>query len=192
MRYVEPIREVEWQDEFETYFKENNQRNYILYVFGIETGLRISDMLPLRKKDVIGSHLNMVEKKTKKQKRIKLSQFLKDELDKYTRNMRNVDFLFPSQKKTDLGKPKAISRIRVDQILKDAAEAIGYYETISAHSLRKTFGYNFYREFGDVASLMKIFNHSRETVTLFYIGVGQDDIDEKVAGLRKRKNMRKK
>ena len=47
---------------------------------------------------------------------------------------------------------------------------------IGTHSLRKTFGYHYYRETHDVATLMKLFNHSKEETTLIYIGIASDEI----------------
>lgn len=183
MRYVEPIREKDWLQEFLEHFKKNNMRDYVLFMVGIHTGLRISDILPLKKKDVLGTHISLVEKKTGKPKRFIISPELRKVLDIYIRDLKNQDYLFKSQKKTNTGKAKPIDRTRAYRILKEAAEEIGYPEPLGTHSMRKTFGYNFYEKYKEVASLMKIFNHSKETTTLFYIGVGQDDLDEKMAGL---------
>ena len=63
-------------------------------------------------------------------------------------------------------------------ILKTACEAVGLQEKIGTHTLRKTFGYHHYKKFKDVAMLQKIFNHSNPAVTLRYIGIEQDQIDE--------------
>ena len=112
-----------------------------------------------------------------------IEEELRKVLDVYIKDLKNQDFLFRSQKKTDTGKARPIDRTRAYRILTEAAEEIGYPEPIGTHSMRKTFGYNFYEKYKEVASLMKIFNHSKETTTLFYIGVGQDDLDEKMAGL---------
>ncbi|RNC98251.1 tyrosine-type recombinase/integrase [Lysinibacillus halotolerans] len=183
MRYVEPIRETDWLEEFINYFKENNMRDYVMFMVGIHTGLRISDILLLKKKDVLGTHIMLFEKKTGKQKRFIIPRPLKKILDDYIKDLRNTDYLFKSQKTTSSGKQKPIDRTRAYRILQEAAIAIGYPEPIGTHSMRKTFGYNFYSKYKEVASLMKIFNHNKETTTLFYIGVGQDDLDEKIAGL---------
>lgn len=183
MRYVEPIREKDWLHEFLEHFKKNNMRDYVLFMVGIHTGLRISDILPLKKKDVLGTHIALFEKKTGKPKRFIISPELRKVLDVYIKDLKNQDYLFKSQKKTNTGKTKPIDRTRAYRILTEAAKEIGYPEPIGTHSMRKTFGYNFYEKYKEVASLMKIFNHSKETTTLFYIGVGQDDLDEKMAGL---------
>ena len=49
---------------------------------------------------------------------------------------------------------------------------------MGTHTLRKTFGYHYYKKFKDIAMLQKIFNHSNPALTLNYIGIEQDKIDE--------------
>ena len=58
--------------ELKEYFKEQNERNYILFLLGINTGLRISDILRLRVRDVEGWNIFIREKKTNKIKDVKM------------------------------------------------------------------------------------------------------------------------
>ncbi len=83
MNFVQPIRDPEKIQKIKEYLKENNERNYILFVMGINTGLRISDILKLKIGDLKGSHISMREKKKGKQKRIQLTPALKRELRWY-------------------------------------------------------------------------------------------------------------
>ena len=53
-------------------------------------------------------------------------------------------------------------------------------ESVGTHSLRKTFGYHHYQKHKDVALLQELFNHSAPSVTLDYIGVNQDLMDETI------------
>ena len=55
---------------------------------------------------------------------------------------------------------------------------VGLNINVGTHTMRKTFGYHHYQKFKDVAILQKIFNHSSPQVTLRYIGIEQDQIDE--------------
>ena len=64
MNFVQPIRDPEQIQQIKEYLKEKNARNYILFVMGINTGLRISDILKLKVGDVQGSHISMREIKT--------------------------------------------------------------------------------------------------------------------------------
>ena len=61
------------------------------------------------------------------------------------------------------------------KIISNAGEMVGL--DISAHSLRKTFGYRAYKQGVDLSLLMDIFNHSNQSVTLKYIGITQDNIN---------------
>src|SRR6476620_9571498 len=83
MNFVQPIREPEQIQQIKEYLKEKNERNYILFVMGINTGLRISDILKLKVGDLKGSHISMREMKTGKQKRIEITSTLRRELRWY-------------------------------------------------------------------------------------------------------------
>lgn len=144
-----------------------------MFVFGINTGLRISDILSLKVRDVKDkSHIIIKEKKTKKNKRFPVNYTLKEEIEKYIKGMNDEDYLFPSRKGD-----RPITRERAFVILDQAGKEVGI-DDIGTHSLRKTFGYHFYNRTKDVALLQDIFNHSAPSVTLRYIGINQDIIDK--------------
>ena len=73
-----------------------------------------------------------------------------------------------------------IKRDRAYKILNEAAQEIGLGE-IGTHSMRKTFGYWHYQKYKDVALLQHLFNHANSAVTLRYIGVNQDIMDQSVS-----------
>ncbi|MCQ9844315.1 site-specific integrase, partial [Staphylococcus aureus] len=58
-------------------------------------------------------------------------------------------------------------------------KSIGLSE-IGTHSMRKTFGYHYYKQTKDVALLMAVFNHSSQYITLRYIGINQDVMNESI------------
>ena len=57
MNFVEPIRDPDDIQAMKDYLKEWNERNYMLFVFGINLGLRISDIIKLKAKDVQGQRI---------------------------------------------------------------------------------------------------------------------------------------
>jgi len=63
------------------------------------------------------------------------------------------------------------------KIIRGAAKELDL-EEIGTHSMRKTFGYRLYLETKDIALLMDHFNHSEEKVTLRYVGLLQDTLDD--------------
>ncbi|MEC2524940.1 site-specific integrase, partial [Bacillus thuringiensis] len=166
-------RDPEQIQQIKEYLKEKNARNYILFVMGINTGLRISDILKLKVGDVQGSHISMREIKTGKQKRIQITPSLKRELKWFNEGREVEEYLLKSRK----GKNRPIGRSMAYKILKSTAAEFGLDE-IGTHTLRKTYGYHMYMQTKNIALLMEIFNHSSEKVTLRYIGVNQDAMDK--------------
>ncbi|PHE92480.1 site-specific integrase [Bacillus pseudomycoides] len=173
MNFVQPIRDPEQIQQLKDYFKEKSTRNYILFIMGINTGLRISDILKLKVGDVKGSHISMREKKTGKQKRIQITSTLKRELKWFNENRKEHEYLLQSRQ----GENRPIGRSMAYKILSGAAAEFGLDE-IGTHTLRKTYGYHMYMQTKNIALLMEIFNHSSEKVTLRYIGVNQDAMDK--------------
>lgn len=49
---------------------------------------------------------------------------------------------------------------------------------IGTHTMRKTFGYWHYKQFKDVAELQMILNHSHPRITLDYIGITEEQIEQ--------------
>lgn len=176
MEFVQPIRDKSKIEDMKRELLKNGTRDYLLFYTGINTGLRISDILELKVKDVKDkTHISITEGKTKKPKRFKINNGLKDELEKYIIGMNVDDYLFFSKK----GNNKPITRVQAYRILNSAAQRIGLDE-IGTHTLRKTFGYHFYQKTKDVALLQELFNHSAPSVTLRYIGINQDIMDNAI------------
>ena len=176
MNKVEPIREKEKIAELKGILRQTSYRNYILFVLGINTGLRISDMLKLKVEDVRNkSHIVLKEQKTSKNKKFLINSNLRRELSDYTADMADHEYLFQSR----IGQNKPLSRFQAYRIFSEAGRKAGL-ESIGCHSTRKTFGYHHYKENKDVALLQKLFNHSSPSITLDYIGITQDIMDESI------------
>jgi integrase len=177
MNTVEPIRDENTILDFADYLKEKCIRDFVLFMSGIYLGLRISDILPLKVRDVKNAdYLFLTEKKTGKKSRIKINDELKQIYKEYIVGMRDYEFLFqPTRGKM---KNHPITRQRVWQILNAAADEFEYKDPIGCHTLRKTFGYLLYSETKDAAALQDIFRHSSIGYTKRYIGVTQDSKDK--------------
>jgi len=176
MNKVETIRDKNKIKEIKNILKKKSYRNYMLFVLGINTGLRIGDLLSLKVEDVKNkSHIIIKEQKTSKNKQFLINANLRRELNKYTKGMTVDEYLFQSR----VGKNKALSRFQAYRILSAAGREAGL-ERIACHSTRKTFGYHHYKRYKDVALLQKLFNHSSPSITLDYIGITQDIIDDSI------------
>lgn len=176
MELVQPIRDKNKIEGMKVTLAKNGTRDYILLVLGINTGLRISDILNLKVSDVKDrTHIVIKEQKTEKNKRFLINTMLRQEIDKYIEGMGENDYLFKSRE----GVNKPITRVQAYRILNSAGAKVGLTE-IGTHTLRKTFGYWHYKQYKDVAILQDIFNHSAPSVTLRYIGINDDIKDETI------------
>lgn len=178
MKVVQPIRDFEKVEEMMRILLRESERNYILFMVGLYTALRISDILRIRVEDIQKDYLNIREKKTSKFRRVYLNPDLKKALRNYIADKEPHEFLFKSRE----GGNKPISRAMAYKILNDAAHAVGL-ESIGTHSLRKTFGYWAYKDTKDLAALQKLFNHSNPEETLRYIGIEQDSVDSLIKNI---------
>ncbi|MCD8501940.1 MAG: site-specific integrase [Bacillaceae bacterium] len=173
MQTVQPIRDKYLIEAMKEELKKDSERNYLLFVMGINTGLRISDLLPLRVSDVRDqTHIILKETKTRKRKRFLINVGLRETIEEYIDGKQEGEYLFPS-KKTDL----PLQRVQAYKILNTAAKKVGMKE-FGTHSMRKTFGFWHYSIHKNVALLQDIFNHSSPEITLRYIGINQDIVDK--------------
>lgn len=176
MNTVQPIRDKNQIEDMKNELLKLGYKNYLLFVVGINTGLRISDILNLKVYDVRDrSHITIKEKKTGKEKRFLINSQLRKDFEKYIHRMDNEDYLFQSRK----GANRPISRVQAYRILNQASFKVGLKE-VGTHTLRKTFGYWHYQIYKDVAILQDIFNHSAPSITLRYIGINQDIKDKTI------------
>lgn len=174
MNTVQPIRDKKKIESMKTTLLKSSYRDYMLFVVGINTGLRISDILELKVSDVKDkTHIIITEQKTGKPKRFLINSFLREEINKYISDLKETDYLFTSRQ----GENRPISRVQAYRILSNAGNKVGI-EEIGTHTLRKTFGYWHYQQYKDVVILQDIFNHSAPSVTLRYIGI-TDDIKDR-------------
>jgi len=180
MATTQPIRDKKQTKALAKYFLDKGEiRNYVMVVFAMHTGLRISDILRLTWDDVYDFELNEIrdfviitEKKTGKSKTIRFGEKVLKSLRLYAHNARQGCFLIGNSQTS-----KAISRIQAYRIIRKAAETLKFTIRVSCHSLRKTFGYHAWKGGASPVVIMEIFNHSSFDVTKRYIGISQDDKD---------------
>lgn len=160
-------------------------RNYILFLIGFNTAFRAEDLLQLRVKDVIKGYVSIKENKTGKMQNFRMNKQLHEEIIKYieTYELKNNDYLFMGQKKKDTfqGKTKnilyPITRQNTRLIFRKVAEAVGIDFKFGLHSLRKTFGYMYILNGGNIITLMKMYNHDEPSTTLLYVMWNREDAE---------------
>lgn len=200
MSTTQPIKDRSSLDTFKNYYllQKPNPRNYTLIILGLNTALRISDILQLTWDDVYDGraasmrrHLEVREKKTGKTNIIALNDTLCRALLAYRDHTFSVcaaktgkdrggysydssRFLFPSCKRKNF----PLSRYQAFRIIKEAAAFAGLPSHVSPHSLRKTFGYHAWKQGIPPALLMDIYNHSSYRITKRYLCIEQDERDD--------------
>lgn len=158
------------------------ERDYILFLVGINTGLRVSDILNLKVSQILvlsrkkKKLFSVKEGKTKKERIINLNTIY-DEVFDYAQSV-NSEWLFPSRKGD-----RPISVVQAWRILNKAGR-FAEIDSIGTHTMRKTFGYWFYKQTRDVAMLQEILNHSSPSITLRYIGINDEEINNTLDNFR--------
>lgn len=173
MNFVEPIRDRQKLLDVQAWLKKDNPRNYIMIITGLYTGLRISDILKLKVKDVKDKDtIYLKEKKTSKRNIIAINKFLLKEYKWYCNDLNEEEYLIKSPE----GVNKPITRVQAYNIIKEVGEDFNI-QNLGTHSLRKTYGFHYYKQTKDIGTLMRMFNHSTPAITLKYIGVEQDQMN---------------
>lgn len=177
---VEPIKSKKDIEAIEAYLEKHNKRNRLIFAFGCNTGLRISDILALNVEDVKNKqYVEIIEKKTKKYKRFPLNSKLKRLIKEYLEQERNKTYAIGDEEPLFVGKKhKRLDRSQVYRFINDACAKLGLRGNFACHSMRKALGYHLYKKTRNIALLQKIFNHSSPSITLRYIGIDQEEIDE--------------
>lgn len=181
-----PIKNEQKLEKFKEYFltKKPVYRNYAMIIMGLNTAFRIGDLLNLKWKDVFNkktssfrNHICVVEQKTGKERIVAANTAVTEVLEtlqKYFCYPGEEQYLFPSIRKPEI----PLSRSQAFRIIREAADYAGIEERISCHSLRKTFGYQAWKQGVQPAILMDIYNHSSYRVTKRYLCIEQEDRDK--------------
>lgn len=163
MNLVESIKKVHDIDLIKEYLK-SNERNLLMFNLGINSGLRISDILALDVKDVKDKeYIAIREKKTNKFTRFPLNKNLQEQINKFVKDKELDSPLFLTQKY------KRLDRIQAYKILNKAVKTLGLDIRVGTHSLRKTFGYHHFKKFNNLPLLQKFLNHSSSSTILRYM-----------------------
>lgn len=167
MNTVVPIRDMDIVLNFADVLRAKSERDYALFMLGIYSGLRVTDILHLKVQDVRGkNNIYLHEQKTGKEKRFPINDDLREILDEYTKDMKEYEYLFQSRQ----GRNKPITRTRAWDILHKTAAEFGL-ENIGCHTMRKTFGYFLYQQTKDILLVKDILNHADASSTYRYIGL---------------------
>jgi len=163
-------------------YNDGNYKMSLLIAMGSFWGLRISDLLSLKWEQVYNKYdFQIVEKKTKKTREIKINPQLKKHIDDCYQKIKPKtlnEFVFTSQK----GSVYSIQRINV--IFKDMKSKYNLkIKNYSTQSIRKCFGREIFNRSGSNAELSlvrlsQLFNHSSPSITRRYLGIAKEELME--------------
>lgn len=183
MKYVMPIEDKNMVGIIADYFLEKNERDYVLFMTGVYLGRRISDILQYRVRDLRDKdHISIQEQKTGKTILLPINPHLQKIYKEFFKGKKDYEYVFRDSRSK---RNKPISRVRAWQILKNAAQEIGYKGSLSCHTLRKTFGHWLYvNSGGDIVMVQELLGHSSAAYTRRYIGIDQQKKEKAVNELK--------
>lgn len=157
-------------------------RDKVLFVLGVKTGFRISELLSLKVSDVfvngkVRDKVTVHKANMKKQTRartIPLHPEAKTLLEQYinTEYLPGDSPLFYSRKGND-----SITRMQAHRILKEAFE--GLTGKVACHSMRKTFGTKVYEKTGkDLRATQVALGHESINSTIKYLAVDENYVQD--------------
>lgn len=197
---AEPIKSLEDIDRISKYLIDQKRyRDNMLFILGINFGLRVSDLLSLRFGMLIDKSLSfrdsfpILEKKTRNTRKVRRNRYITindavcdavllylQDRAKSGHTVSMDEYLFRSESNMGKEENRPLSRMSVDRILKGIASDLGITTKISSHTLRKTFGYHQMMMSGNdhrkLLLLQKMFGHSTVMQTLDYIGITSEEI----------------
>ena len=172
-------------------------RDNMLFIIGINFGLRVSDLVLLRFSHLINEEyafrdrFAILEKKTantrtvKRNRHVTINNAVIEAVVLFLENTPNIklsDFLFRSESNRGINDNLPLHRNSVDRILKGIAKDLGLGNKMATHSMRKTFAYHqMVMSNNDPRKLLllqKMFGHSTAAQTLDYIGITGEEIEE--------------
>jgi integrase len=187
MNFVEPFRSKKDVEAVRLYLRGKALKHGLWFWIGVNSALRISDLLSLklgnvRKTDgTIVNKITLKEQKTGKTKEFPISDKIRVEIQtviQYYGLKDDDDPLFPSHKSGKNGALKPIDRSYANQLITEAAGMCNIKGNYGSHSMRKSFAYFAWQQGTDVLLLMDLLNHSSPKDLRRYIGITQDQLNE--------------
>ena len=194
----EPIKSMDDILNISNYLLGNKRfRDNMMFIVGINFGLRVSDLRQLRFANIINDNMTfkdsfpVFEQKTrntrkhKRNRHITINAAVRQSVITYLENTPDVslsDYMFRSESNHGGSKNEPIHRNSVDRILKGLAKDLDLNIQMSTHTLRKTFAYHqMVMSNNDPRKLLllqKMMGHSTAAQTLDYIGITGEEIEE--------------
>lgn len=185
MREVEAVKTDAQRQQVEAHLLAHDSLYADIWKVGVNTALRISDLLSLTMDDVRTLNLeqpalNIIEQKTGKPRKIVVNESALTVMQRRLDNHPDHVWLFQSDaaNRDRRAAPKPINRRSVSRVFERVGQRIAPKVALGTHSMRKTRGYAMHKAGRSIESIAKVLNHSSPAVTMRYIGLVQQDIDK--------------
>ena len=185
MQEVEAVKTAEQRQQVEAHLADQALIYADIWKVGVNTALRISDLLSLTMNDIRSLDaeqpaLHLKEQKTGKLRKIVVNQSALVVMQRrFTDHPEHV-WLFQSEavNRNRREPPKPINRRSVSRVFEQVGRCVAPKVALGTHSMRKTRGYAMHKAGRSIESIAKVLNHSSPAVTMRYIGLVQQDIDK--------------
>ena len=176
---MDPVKLEDIRKLFRFFEKENNVKIYAAIKIQLNTGLRISDVLEMTFNEVEAERLK--EKKTQKYKKVKFNENCLEAIEKLKKHYKNngiedynKGYIFKAARNSE----EPLSYQTFSYHIKKAKAKLNIKYPFHSHSFRKAWARAVYNETKDVACVMRLLNHSNQAVTLRYIGVELEELED--------------
>lgn len=174
MKTVEAIKDEQQLLIIKSYLECRSPRDYGLFMLGINTGIRIHDLLHLFVKDFISEtseYYHYLHSSVHSDPPVYLNQKVRNSLKSCieTGSLMLDDYLFKSRRTSD-----PITRQQAYRIINEAAKHAGISTSVGTHTLRKTFGYHAYHKGIAISLIQKRLQQKTPSETRQYIGVANE------------------
>jgi integrase len=186
MEFVEPIRDRKKITQIKNLLRgEKRQRDLLLFVVGVNTALRVSDLLKLQIGDFVEpdgslkSQFRLREEKRNKRQEVIINTSIQEALDEYLATYPTIlqnpaHFVFFNTKTEDFTQP--IQRNQAWKFVSSICHVVGLRGNFGTHTLRKTWGYHARLSGVDLALIMHKLNHNSLAYTKRYLGITDDEM----------------
>lgn len=168
MNIVEPIKDPTDIEKIKDYLSSDNKRNYLLFIIGINTPLKSHLILDLKFSSFFNEDYSLKDFIEIDDRKFFINESIKIAIKDYVidKNYDLCDYIFQSNKTKN-----PINRSHLYKILNDAVKECNITIKIGNETLRKTFGYHYYSQTGNVNYLKKLFNKSSSKMLFQYLGI---------------------
>ncbi len=186
MNFVEPIRDRKKIAQIKNQLRgQRRYRDLLLFVVGINTALRISDLLEFRVANFLDDYPRIrhrfwiKEKKRGKRQEVVINNIIREILEEYLAAYPAIiadhnHFIFFNSKANGFNQP--IRRGQAWKVIASICQQVGLRGNFGTHSLRKTWGYHARMQGVDLALIMHKLNHESVAYTKRYLGITDDEL----------------